>query len=161
MDENELMHHGVLGMRWGHRKARVTSSGSGRKSRSAKISELRKREDAKVRIMNAGGSKKKAISRVSRASTAKNIAKKGSLAAAAVLNAGYSASAAMGAASVASGVVKAAYVSTVLGSVAATPVAALGFGAVGLAAAGAAGATKIHQQSKNDREKINYIRKSK
>lgn len=145
MNENELMHYGVLGMKLGRRKAAVNA---------------RKKQEAKTRIVNAGG-KKKAIQRVSRISTAKQTAKKGALATAAVVNGLYSTSAAVGAAKVATGTLAASYVTGVLGTFAATPVTALGFGAAALAAAGAAGATKIHQRSKKDQEKINYIKKSK
>lgn len=145
MNENELMHYGVLGMKCGRRKAAVNA---------------RKKQEAKTRIVNAGG-KKKAIQRVSRISAAKQTAKKGALATAAVVNGLYSTSAAVGAAKVATGNLAASYVTGVLGTFAATPVTALGFGAAALAAAGAAGATKLHQRSKKDQEKINYIKKSK
>ena len=145
MNENELMHYGVLGMKWGRRKAAANA---------------RKKQEAKTRIVNAGG-KKKAIQRVNRISTAKQTVKKGALATAAVVNGLYSTSAAVGAGKVATGTLAASYVTGVLGTFAATPVTALGFGAAALAAAGAAGATKLHQRSKKDQEKINYIKKSK
>lgn len=145
MNENELMHYGVLGTKWGRRKAAVNA---------------RKKQEAKTRIINAGG-KKKAIQRVNRISTAKQTAKKGALATAAVVNGLYSMSASVGAAKVATGSLAASYVTGVLGTFAATPVTALGFGTAALAAAGAAGATKLHQRSKKDQEKINYIKKSK
>lgn len=145
MNENELMRYGVLGMKWGRRKAAVNA---------------RKKQEAKTRIINAGG-KKKAIQRVNRISTAKQTAKKGALVTAAVVNGLYSMSASVGAAKVATGSLAASYVTGVLGTFAATPVTALGFGTAALAAAGAAGATKLHQRSKKDQEKINYIKKSK
>lgn len=145
MNENELMRYGVLGMKWGRRKAAVNA---------------RKKQEAKTRIINAGG-KKKAIQRVNRISTAKQTAKKGALTTAAVVNGLYSMSASVGAAKVATGSLAASYVTGVLGTFAATPVTALGFGTAALAAAGAAGATKLHQRSKKDQEKINYIKKSK
>lgn len=143
MNENELMHYGVLGMKLDRRNA----------------VNARKKQEAKSRIVNAGG--KKAIQRVSRISTAKQTAKKGALATEAVVNGLYSTSAAVGAAKVATGSLAASYATGVLGTFAATPVTALGFGSAALAAAGAAGATKLHQRSKKDQEKINYIKKSK
>ena len=130
------MHYGVLGMKLGHQKA----------------VNARKKQEAKSRIVNAGG-KKKAIQRASRISTDKQTVKKGALATAAVVNGLYSTSAAVGAAKVATGSLAASYVTGVLGTFAATPASALGFGA--------AGATKLHQRSKKDQEKINYIKKSK
>ena len=136
MNENELMHYGALGMKCGLRKA----------------VNARKKQEAKSRIVNAGG-KKKAIQRANRISTSKQTVKKGALATAAVVNGLYSTSAAVGAAKVATGSLAASYVTGVLGTFAATPVTALGFGA--------AGATKLHQRSKKDQEKINYIKKSK
>ena len=136
MNENELMHYGALGMKCGLRKA----------------VNARKKQEAKSRIVNAGG-KKKAIQRVNKISTAKQTVKKGALATAAVVNGLYSTSASVGAAKVATGSLAASYVTGVLGTFAATPVTALGFGA--------AGATKLHQRSKKDQEKINYIKKSK
>ena len=149
MNENELMHYGVLGVKWGRRKAVRRNAVN-----------ARKKQEAKSRIVNAGG-KKKAIQRVNRISTAQPTVKKGALATAAVVNGLYSTSAAVGAAKVATGSLAASYVTGVLGTFAATPVTALGFGTAALAAAGAAGATKLHQRSKKDQEKINYIKKSK
>ena len=136
MNENELMHYGDLGVKCGRRKA----------------VNARKKQEAKSRIVNAGG-KKKAIQRVSRISEAKQTVKKGALATAAVVNGLYSTSAAVGDAKVATGSLASSYVTGVLGTFASTPVTALGFDA--------AGDTKLHQRSKKDQEKINYIKKSK
>ena len=163
MEQNELYHYGVLGMKWGRRKART--SNSRKKSNKAhtqdRINEYRKREEAKVRIADAGGSKKKAVKKINTTSTIKQTAKKGALATASVINGLYSMGAAVGATKMATGAVGAAYVTGILGSFAATPVTALGFGAAALATAAAAGGTKLHQRSKSDQEKIDYIKKSK
>ena len=94
-------------------------------------------------------------------STAKQVAKKGALATATVVNSLYAASLTANSALVAAGAVKSAYVTGMLGTFAATPVTALGFGAAAIGTAAAAGATKLNKRSKHDKEKIDYIKKSK
>lgn len=66
MNNEELMHYGVLGMKWGIRKAPATSGGSKRKSTKSKMDEWReKRKASKEASKEAEKLKKRKISEVS------------------------------------------------------------------------------------------------